>query len=87
MILSLGLGSGGYDYSAVTPPTSPSNTTRRRRQIQEPRCPANGRNGEICLDPPTGFACFLTFVHMVGHFLLECKYKIMVGIFGCTIST
>ena len=69
LIFSLGLGSGGYDYSPINEPapvspapTSPSNTTRRRRQSLEPRCPANGTNGEICLDTPQGFACFLTLV-------------------------
>jgi len=57
LIYSLGLGSTGHDYSIVTepipqgpvsPPTSASNTTRRRRQTIEYRCPHLGTNGYIC---------------------------------------
>ena len=64
LIFSLGLGSGGYDYSPINEPapTSPSNTTRRRRQSQEHRCPANGKNGEICLDPPQGLVIHNLFL-------------------------
>ena len=69
LIFSLGLGSGGYDYSPINEPapvspapTSPSNTTRRRRQSQERRCPDNGRNGEICLDPPQGLVIHNLFL-------------------------
>ena len=74
LIFSLGLGSGGYDYSVITEPapvspapTSPSNTTRRRRQTQEFRCPANGRNGEICLDLSQGLACINSHSGSIAH--------------------
>ena len=61
LIYSLGLGSTGYDYSiteiaditvdfADTAGVATSNSTRRRRQSQEFRCPANGTTGEICPD-------------------------------------
>lgn len=57
LIYSLGLGSTGHDYSIVnepilqgpvSPPTPPSNTTRRRRQTIEYRCPDRGTDGYIC---------------------------------------
>jgi len=49
LIYSLGLGSTGHDYSTNTlSPSPPSNTTRRRRQSIEERCPNSGTNGYIC---------------------------------------
>ena len=93
LIFSLGLGSGGYDYSPINEPappapvspapvspapvspapvspapTSPSNTTRS----EEPRCPANGKNGEICSDPPRGLLIFhISYLCIVGNFHLN----------------
>ena len=63
LIFSLGLGSGGYNHATITEPvspalTSPSSSTRRRRQSQELRCPANGRNGEICQNPTQGLSMY-----------------------------
>ena len=84
LIFSLGLGSGGYDYSPINEPappapTSPSNTTRS----EEPRCPANGKNGEICSDPPRGLLIFSHQLLMYsGEFPLEYQYN---G--GCIISS
>ena len=72
LIFSLGLGSGGYDYSATNEPvhpalTSPLSSTRRRRQGQEPRCPANGRNGEICQNSTQGLRIYFFLKYLLTY--------------------
>ena len=91
LIYSLGLGSTGYDYSVINAEYADIasketllNITRRRRQSQEFRCPANGTTGEICPDTTCtqqGLVCidsrslsktavFVFFLHTHSMYLL-----------------